>query len=328
MASYRKLASGNWYAEIMLLGQRDSKGGFVTKGHAKAWADDREDEIRAGKGRVRIEKTLNDALQRYIKDVLPGKKGRHWEELRINKFIRELSFVGKLMDSVDATDIAEWRDECLNRRKNPLKPASVNRELNILSNVFTVALKEWRWCKHNPVRDVKRPKVPHGRDRLTSLDEKNAMLKALGYVAGEHPKTIMQRVAYAYLISLETAMRAGEVCAVNCSMIHLEERYIHLPDTKNGKKRNVSLSLEAVRLWRYFPEGIGLTTAQVDANWRKARVKAKVENLTFHDACHQAITDLANKLNVLELSRTTGRSIKTLMIYYNEKPTTIAMKLG
>jgi integrase len=328
MASYRKLPSGNWYAEIMLLGVRDSKGGFPTKGHAKAWAEPREDEIRASKGKSTVQKTLIDALDRYVNEVTAGKKGKVWEEIRIKKFKRELDFVGKLMNDVDASDIAAWRDAGLKRKTKPLKPGTVNREMNVLSNVFTVAMTEWKWCKSNPVREVKRPKNPHGRDRLTEPEERQAMLDALGYVEGMVPKLIKHRVAYAYLIALETAMRAGEICSVTAQMQHLDEKYIALPDTKNGKRRNVSLSSRAVDLWRFFPNGIGLTPGQIDSNWRLARERAGVVDLTFHDSCHQAITDLARKLNVPELSRTTGRSIKTLMIYYNESPTTISDKLG
>jgi integrase len=188
-------------------------------------------------------------------------------------------------------------------------------------------MKEWKWVKSNPVREVRRPRNPHGRDRLTTHDEKQKMLDALGYVEGMEPTLIKHRVAFAYLISLETAMRESEICLVDASMQHLADRYIALPDTKNGKRRNVSLSKRAVELWSKFPNGIGLTPRQIDSNWRDARNRTDVVNLTFHDACHQAITNLARKLNVLELSRTTGRTIKTLMIYYNEKPEAIADKL-
>jgi integrase len=332
IATYRKLQSGNWFTEVKMLGVRDSKGGFPTKAHAIAWSRDRESEIQAEHGTKTNtgKNTLHEALTKYSEEVSPGKKGVRWEQVRIKKFQRDLSFIGKLIQDVTSYDIAQWRDACL---KKGLQPSTVNREMNLLSNLFTKARKEWKWVKSNPVQDVERPMQPPGRDRLTTPEEKKAMLDALGHVPGIAPVTVAQRVAYAYLISLETAMRASEICVVDKKMKHLDKKYIRLQTTKNGKRRDVALSNAAAGYWEYFPDGIGLTPAQIDSNWRKYRaVAAKVlpslKSLTFHDACHQAITDLAKKLSIMELSRTTNKSIKTLMIYYNETATAIAAKLG
>ncbi len=53
-----------------------------------------------------------------------------------------------------------------------------------------------------------------------------------------------------------------------------------------------------------------------------------IEDLTFHDTRHEAITRLARKLNVLELARMVGhRDLKMLQIYYNESAASIAKRL-
>lgn len=328
MASYRKLPSGNWYVEIKVLNQRDSKGGFPTKSHATAWAQERSIELRSQKSSdPASSKSLHDALIEYQKTITPTKKGKRWEHIRIDKMIKELPFVGKFMDDVDVTDVHKWRDA----RLKLVMPSSVNREMNILSAVFSVAVREWRWCRHNPVRDCVRPKNPKHRDRLTTNDERGYMLDALGYVEGQAPVTVGQRVAYAYLIALETAMRASEVCSVGKETMNLAEQYVTLLDTKNGDKRYVPLSSRAVELFTLIPDGVGIVPSQVDSMWRRARAKTegKVKDLTFHDSRHQAITNLAKKLNVLELARMVGhKNPKTLMIYFNDTATTLAAKLG
>lgn len=328
MASYRKLPSGNWYAELKVLNVRDSKGGFPTKGHAVAWATEREVEIRA-KGSVKkpSNKSVYDALIEYQKTVTPTKKGRRWEHVRIDKIIRELPFVGKLIGDVTVADISQWRDA----RLKEVASSSVNREMNILSAVYTIAVREWLWCEHNPVREAKRPKNPKHRDRLTTDEEKQAMLDALGYVEGAAPVTVGQKVAYAYLIALETAMRAGEICSINKSNLNLAKKYVRLEDSKNGERRDVPLSSRAIELFKLVPNGLGVTTAQIDAMWRKARSKTNgnVVDLKFHDSRHQAITNLAKKLNVLELARMVGhKNPKMLLIYFNDTATTLADKLG
>lgn len=63
--------------------------------------------------------------------------------------------------------------------------------------------------------------------------------------------------------------------------------------------------------------------------FRKAVKIAGIDNLTFHDTRHEALTRLARKLNVLDLASMVGhRDPRSLMIYYNPTPTEIAERLG
>ena len=73
----------------------------------------------------------------------------------------------------------------------------------------------------------------------------------------------------------------------------------------------------------------GISTASLDALFRKARERSCIEGLTFHDRRHAAITRLAKKLNVLDLTRIVGhRDLRMLQVYYNESAKDIAAKLG
>ena len=126
-------------------------------------------------------------------------------------------------------------------------------------------------------------------------------------------------------------MRSGEIVGLTWERVDLERRVAHLPLTKNGTARDVPLSQEAVRLLEALPRltpAFGLTDAQRDILWRKLRARAKVDGLTFHDARHQAITNLAKKLDVLPLARMVGhRDIRQLMTYYNETAEDLAKRL-
>lgn len=62
--------------------------------------------------------------------------------------------------------------------------------------------------------------------------------------------------------------------------------------------------------------------------FRRARIRAKIVDLTFHDSRHDAITRLAQKLNVLQLARMVGhRDIRSLHTYYNETAESMARLL-
>lgn len=58
------------------------------------------------------------------------------------------------------------------------------------------------------------------------------------------------------------------------------------------------------------------------------RIRAKIDDLTFHDSRHDAITRLAQKLSVLQLARMVGhRDIRSLQTYYNETAESMARLL-
>lgn len=65
-----------------------------------------------------------------------------------------------------------------------------------------------------------------------------------------------------------------------------------------------------------------------DALFRKAVTRAGIEDLTFHDSRHEAVTRLSKKLGILELARMIGhKDIRQLQVYYNETAAEIAKKL-
>jgi len=77
------------------------------------------------------------------------------------------------------------------------------------------------------------------------------------------------------------------------------------------------------------PKVFDMTPRQLDANWRRLRSKAKVEGLTFHDARHAAITQLAQRVEVMDLARIVGHTdLKMLLTYYNRSAEDIASLLG
>jgi len=53
------------------------------------------------------------------------------------------------------------------------KPATINRELAMMSKAFNLAVKEWEWVKENPISKVQKERENNERDRwLTDNEEK------------------------------------------------------------------------------------------------------------------------------------------------------------
>lgn len=131
-----------------------------------------------------------------------------------------------------------------------------------------------------------------------------------------------------FLFAIETAIRAGEIASLNINTVFLDKRVSELPMTKNGTKRRVPLPSRAIETLKQVDYDFNLNTAQIDSNFRKYRKTAGITDLHFHDTRHQAITDLASKITVLNLARITGiTDLKVLMIYYNQTAEEIAKLL-
>lgn len=331
MASIKKRDNGAWRAQVAINGTRESKT-FTTRAEAVAWAADRESSIRAGAaGGIVLGKTLGDAFDRYAADVSPHKRGAKWEQTRL-LYIGACEVSGVPLRRVPLADITpdifgRWRDA----RLATVKGSTIIRDMGLISSVLRVACREWRWCATNPLADVRRPANSKSRERLPTQGEIDALCQVLGFSGGP-ARTKGHAVAVAFLFAIETAMRAGEICALQEG--DTNGRTATLRMTKNGESRQVPLSTRAVELLDMLPARgageclFGLTPATLDANFRKAKTRAQVQGLTFHDTRHAAITRLARKLDVLALARMVGhRDLRQLQTYYNEGAESIALRL-
>lgn len=322
MASFRKRGQ-RWYAEICVRGQRSGRS-FETRAAARQWAA--EQEARHTPTALGTH-TLGAAFKRFATEVTPQRKGAKWELVRLEQ-LRQHPIADIQCAKLVPADIAAWRDD----RLKQVGPASVNRELNVISAVIERARKEWGWLAMNPCRDVSRPKNPRHRDRRISDDEIERMMIALGYDECEPVQTAQQQIAVAFLISLETAMRLGELISLDWGDVHLAQRYVRLNDTKNSDARDVPLSRRAVELFERLPSDrarvFSFSRDTASTLFRRAVNRAGIVGLTYHDSRHEAITRLARKLDVLDLARMIGhRDPRSLMVYFNATATEIAGRL-
>lgn len=327
MATFRKRGDA-WRVEVCVNGRRASST-HDTKVQARNWAIDKESEMKANDSDVPMH-TLREAFVRYRDTVTITKKGERWESIRINKFIKTMPFVDQYLTELKTSTLAKWRDDSL----RTLQPASVHREMTVLASVLEIARREWGWLIESPLKDVKKPTKPPHRDRLVAKDEADKLISALGYIDGIVVETKQQQVAIAFQFALETAMRAGEIVDLTWDRVSLSKRFVSLAETKNGDSRNVPLSNRAVELLQKQQHLDSVRVFTVDSGslstfFRRARDKVEIKDLHFHDTRHQAITNLAKKLTVIQLARMVGhRDLRSLMIYYNETATELASLLN
>lgn len=309
MASIRKRGL-SWRVELYVNGERDS-GTFPTKREAAQWALQREAELT---GRKLPDKTMGDALTRFADEKAPKRKGGRWEAVRCRKLARD-EIGGRLLTNLTGPDFAQWRDE----RSEEVGPASVRREMGLMRAVLRCCVMDWGWLRANPIIGVDRPTAPPARRRRVRADEIERLELALGLGEGLAADTAQQRTGLAFLFALETAMRAGEI--VGLTWADVRERAVTLPETKNGDRREVALTRRAREILAVLPRDrptcFDLDAGTRDVLFRRARDRAGVENLHFHDSRAEAIWRLSKKLDVMQLADMIGhRDIKSLMLYY------------
>lgn len=326
MATYKKRGK-RWTATVRVKGRSKSKT-FDTKLEGKNWAHEVEAVLRRD-GDLVQGMTLGDAFIKYANEISPTKKGERWEVLRLNKLLRDpISLIQ--LTALETRDFEVWRDNAL----RTIKPSSFNRELNIVNSVINVARKKWRWIGHNPIADLDRPKDPPHRDRRITDDEVQRICDGLGFNENQSIRTQRQYIAFCFLFALETAIRQGELFKLAWYDVHLDRSFIHLRDTKNGTNRDVALSSRARHLLNLLDsEKHGLVVPYNQRScgqiFRRTVKLVGIDDLTFHDTRHEAITRLARKIDMLDLARMIGhRDPRSLMIYYNATATEIAARLN
>lgn len=327
MATFRQRA-GKWQARIQRKGQTPVTKTFITKADAERWAKQIEVELDKGAftSLVSAERTtFRELIERYVKEVLPTMRGGKADFIRLLSLSRRP--IAQLnMTALTPQRIALHRDE----RLKDVAPNTVTRELAYFSSIINHARREWGININNPVLMVKRPVGGQGRNRCLSSDEWYRLQEELKPI-GRKSIWILPLIQ----LAMETAMRRGELLSLQWSWVDIEKRTATIPLTKNGERRIVPLSSAAITILNNLPKSIDgrvfpVTHEVVSQAFARARKRAQVSDIRFHDLRHMAITMLAQKLpNLIELSAVSGhKSLSMLKRYYHPKAEDLARKLG
>jgi integrase len=278
-----------------------------------------------------VKLTFQRVVEIYLEKESVNHKGHKWNKDRLNKLIREFAdLCSKPIDKVDPLDLIEWRDY----RLEEVSAASVNREANILSSVFTYAVVELRVIADNPMSKVKRPKKSNPRHRRVSQEEIDIICTACNYERGTTPTTKTAMAAWCFLFAIESAMRASEITGMRWENVY--DDFVHIPDTKNGTSRDVALlgsAVELIKLMRGVDENrvVPMSAGSVSSTFREVRngTYLKDADLRFHDSRHEACTRLAQILPIQDLAKVSGhKDLKILLnVYYNITASEIAIKM-
>ena len=316
-----------WQAQIRRRGHPVQIRTFDRKAEAEAWARQLEGEMDRGVFVSRVEAegtTLAELLARYQREITPQKRGAAMERSHI-RVISQDPIARCFISTMTGKILAGYRD----RRLKIVSASTLNRELNILSHVFSTAVKEWHIHLPfgNPVALIRRPRVDDKRNRRLNGDEEQRLLKAADSYGGEIGSIIR--------FAIETGMRRGEIAAMQWEHLDRKSRVLLIPETKAGTPRSVPLSKVAIAALSGVPRRLDGRVFSAHPNsisraFERVCELAGIEGLTFHDLRHEATSRLFEKgLNPMEVATITGhKTLQMLKRYTHLRAEDLVGRLG
>jgi integrase len=311
MATIRQRGN-RWQCIIKRKGHPLLSNTFDLRKDAEKWARQQERAMDAGQWIDRTEAeqtTLEELLKRYAKEVSISKRGKDAEEVRIEQF-KKTNLAKYSVASITGQMVAEWRDS----RLKEVSGSTVCRDLTLLSHVFSVAIREWGIALHsNPVSLIRKPPAGKPRDRILTSEQRAALVGACGQCQSPWVKPVV-------VFALETAARRGEILALTWRDVDLERKVAKVSG-KTGS-RSIPLSPACVSMLRSLPRSLEghvfpVTIETLKQAYARAVTRASIQDFTFHDLRHDALTRLARLgLNILELRSISGHATANMLQRY------------
>lgn len=285
-------------------------------------------------------------------------------------------FILKPFATLEPEDFREYIDE----RLQVVEPATVVRELDLLQIICNKAMSAWRiHIQMHPMHGLERPKYFNERNRRLRGDEEARLLaaaheedrkwsrKAFGAQLFEQalPTTKYQRLKShkeagealnrdeGLLIpmmstwiqfQLMTGARKSESLTLTWSNLNLSAQTATLPETKNGRARDLPLRSDLVELLQQLPHTeervFPISLDYLRKAWKRICSAAHISTegdsgLRIHDLRHEAISRTAEAgsrlpggFSLLDLQAFSGhRDPRMLMRYTHLTPSGLAKRL-
>ncbi len=293
---YRRKNRKGLTARIRIEGQY-RYGTFDTKAHAEAWLQQERAEAAEAKALglpVLAQKTsfkrCATAWLRSLKATKTPKTIAGYSS--IVKAVLVPAFGDRLIHEISVIDIDDF---VAKRGDAGVKPATINRNLTVLSQIFKRA-KRRRVVRQDPTIDVKRTREEIDDGCYLDGEAEARLFAAL-------PPWLQVPV----LLALETGLRASEIAALTRRDVDLRRSLVTVRKSKNKQPRHVELTSRlhdalamhlktiprgATSLF-FHPDGRAFDVGVYRPDWESAVNRAEVSPLRFHDLRHACGTRLA-----------------------------------
>jgi integrase len=289
MAVYQR--GKNWYVDFSFKGQRIRESIGPSRRNAEKVIAKRKTEIFENKYLdIRKEPApvkFHDFAKEYLAYAKTNKKASTFSrELAIMRgFDKE--FEGKNIQEITSWHIETWKA----KRKKGHEPATVNRELALLKNLFFKAV-EWGRLKDTPAgRTVKFLKGVTSRVRYLMPEEFRLVL--------DNCEDFLKPIV---TFAVHTGMRQGEILGLKWEKVNLEQGIITILDTKNSERKDIPMDETVRAMLEGMPRKSKFVFASDKARpyprmtihyaFHRALDKSRITDFRFHDLRHTFASNL------------------------------------
>ncbi|WKZ15475.1 MAG: tyrosine-type recombinase/integrase [Candidatus Jettenia caeni] len=291
--------SGVWWTSITYEGKRIWKS-LETSDKKLAQAIEAKIRTEIVEGRyfektIGNNKTFHGMMEKFVKEHMPKLSANTQRSYASYLTHVRPFFSDSKLSSISPRMISEYK--ALRKSENA-KPATINRELAMISKAFSLAVKEWEWVKENPVSKIPKEKENNERDRWLTEEEELRLL--------DNCATWLKDII---IFDLHTGLRQGELLDLQWNRVNLFRRTIIIQESKNGKPRTIPLNQIAISILTekskirnikndlVFTSSVGTRIDQDNLRrvFEKVLQKAGIGNFHFHDLRHTFATRLAQK---------------------------------
>jgi integrase len=304
---------------------RESEG--VTRQQAEELIEKLRTDARHGRLNLPVGRktrlSFKSAAIKYLAKLKEeGGKDIKMKNTRINLHLVPF-FTDNPLDKICSFDIERYKKFRLEEKASP---ATVNRELAVLSHILTKAL-EWLWVDKRPAV-IRQCKEEQRRISYLTIEQINRLLEAA--------KQDQNPQIYPFIfIGLETAMRRMEILSIKLTDIDLDRHMIYIPHAKAGARQqpitsNLARFLKDViskschnQIW-LFPakKSVSGHTVNIEKAFRRVVRAAKLDpnEVVRHTLRHTAITHLVQAgVDLPTVKRISGHKTLAMVEQYSHQ---------
>ncbi len=241
------------------------------------------------------ERTFREMMDRYLEErgVLKSPKSSVRDRGALNHLLPV--FGDLVLAEVTPKLLAGYKAQ---RRLEGAAPATINKELQLVRHAFNLAMREWEWCRENPMHRVSMEQVRNEVDRwLTATEEERLMASSSPW--------LREFIVFA----LNTGMRQGEILNLQWEDVDFSRGILIVMKSKNGTRRTIPLNAKVYELLASkqaafkasrgpvftTPRGNELQVRFLVREFCEARDRAGIPDFRFHDLRHSFATRLVQR---------------------------------
>lgn len=261
---------------------------------------------------------LKDFGKEYIRHVRYTIKRRSWSRYEYSLNYLNKMYGDKKLSEITPKDIDDFKEI----RLKFAKPATVNRELSTLRQVFNLAKRWGRFFGQNPVSISGLLPESNMKERILTPEEEETLLS--------YSNTYLKPII---ITALQTGMRKSEIITLKWSNVDLANGVITIEqtNTKNKKTRRIPVNfymrnvLLQQKLRRGGSDFVFLSHTKLPYKkhdslkgaFLRACKNAGINGLRFHDLRHTCATRMIERgASIVAVSKILGHSdIKMTMRY-------------